>query len=95
MGFSSELVNIFIFFSAEDSDEADAFVFFTAACSAALVFFATEAEGRMGLGFCAGGAEKIGSFSSGTTDAVGPAVQFLQAQRLMLQLAWLVPQAQH
>ena len=69
MGFSNELVNVFIFFGAEDY--ADAFLFFTAARSAALVFFASDAEGRMGLGVGAGGAEEIGSFSSGTTGAVG------------------------
>ena len=71
MGFSKELVNIFIFFGAEDYDEADAFLFFAAARSAALVFFASDAEGRPGLGVGAGGAEEIGSFSSSTTDAVG------------------------
>ena len=71
MGFSKDLVNVFIFFGAEESDEADAFLFFTAARSTALVFFTSDAEGRMGLGIGAGGAEEIGSFSSGTTDAVG------------------------
>ncbi|XP_073362983.1 uncharacterized protein [Aegilops tauschii subsp. strangulata] len=49
MGFSSELVNIFIFFGAEEFDEAYAFLFFTTARSAALVFFAYDAEGRTGL----------------------------------------------
>ena len=39
MGFSSELVIGFIFFAAEEFDAADAFLFFTAARSAALVFF--------------------------------------------------------
>ena len=70
IGFSKELVNFFIFFGAEESDEVDAFLFFTDARSAALVFFASDAEGRIGLGVGAGGAEEIGSFSSGTTDAV-------------------------
>ena len=74
IGFAKELVNGFIFFGAEDSDEVDAFLFFTAARSAALVFFASDVEGRMGLGVGAGGAEEIGSFSSGTTDAVPLAV---------------------
>ena len=58
------------------SDEVDAFLFFIAARSAAFVFLASDAEGRIGLGVGAGGAEEIGSFSSGTTDAVA--------------LAWLV-----
>ena len=60
MGFSSELVNIFIFFGAEEFDEADAFLFFTVARSVALVFFASDAEGRTRLGVGAGGAEEIG-----------------------------------
>ena len=50
MGFSKELVNFFTFFGAEEYDEADAFLFFTAARSAALVFFTSDAEGRTGLG---------------------------------------------
>ena len=70
MGFSKKLVNIFIFFGAEDCDETDAFLFFTAARSAALVFFASDAEGRTGLGVGAGGAEEIGSITSGTTVSV-------------------------
>ena len=70
IGFSNELVNFFIFFRAEESDEVDAFLFFTAACSTALVFFTSDAEGRIGLGVGAGGAEEIGLVSSGTTDAV-------------------------
>ena len=72
MGFSKELVNVFIFFGDEYYDEANAFLFFTAARSAALVFFASDAEGRTGLGVGAGGAEEFGTFTSGTTDAVGP-----------------------
>ena len=55
---------------AEDSKEVDAFLFFTTDCSADLVFFASDAEGRMGLGVGAAGAEEIGVVSSGTTDAV-------------------------
>ena len=35
-----------------------------------MVFFTSDVEGRIGLGVGAGGAEEIGSFSSGTTDAV-------------------------
>ena len=70
IGFSKELVNFFIFFGAEDPDEVDDFLFFTAARSAALVFLASDAEGRIGLGVGAGGAEEIGSVSSGKTDAV-------------------------
>ena len=70
IGFSKELVNFFIFFGAEDSDKVDAFLFFTTACSAALVFLASDAEGRIGLGVGAGGAEEIGAISSGTTNAV-------------------------
>ena len=71
IGFSKGLINFFIFFEAEDFDEADAFLFFTAARSAALVFFASDAEGRTRLGVGAGGAKEIGTFTSGTTDAVG------------------------
>ena len=72
IGFSSELVIGFIFFAAEEFDAADAFLFFTAARSAALVFFTSEADGRIGVGVGAGGAEESGSFSSGATDAVAP-----------------------
>ena len=72
IGFSKELVNFFIFFGTEDSDEVDAFLFFTVARSAALVFFTSDAEGRIGLSVGAGGAEEIGSF--------------LQAQ--LMQLPW-------
>ena len=60
MGFANELVRDFIFFGAEESDEADAFLFFTAACSAALVFFISEADGRIGVGVGAGGVEECG-----------------------------------
>ena len=71
MGFSSELVKIFAFLGTEDSEAADAFLFFKAACSAALVFFTSDAEGRIGLVVGAGGAVAVGSISSGTTDEVG------------------------
>ena len=70
IGFANELVNFFIFFGAEESDEVDAFLFFTAARSAALVFFTSDADGRIGVCVGVGGAEEFGSFSSGTTDAV-------------------------
>ena len=68
--FSNELVIGFIFFAAEEFDAADAFLFFTAAHSADLVFFTSDADGRIGVGVGAGGAEESGSFSSGATDAV-------------------------
>ena len=55
----------------KDSEAADAFLFFRAAHSTALVFFTSRVEGRIGLGVGAGGAEGVGSISSGTTDAVG------------------------
>ena len=35
-----------------------------------MVFFASDADGRIGVGVGAGGAEDFGSFSSGATDAV-------------------------
>ena len=70
MRFSTELVKVFIFFGAEDSEAADAFLFFTAARSAALVFFTSDAEGRIGLGVGEGGAEEFDAVSSGATDAV-------------------------
>ena len=60
MGFANELVKDFIFFGAEESDEVDAFLFFTAAHSAALVFFTSEADGRIGVGVGAGRAEECG-----------------------------------
>ena len=60
MGFSSELVIGFIFFAAGEFDAVDAFLFFTAARSAALVFLTLEAEGRIGVGVGAGGAEDCG-----------------------------------
>ena len=71
MGLSIELVKVFAFLGAEDSEAADAFLFFRSARSAALVFFTSRAEGRTGLGVGAGGAEVFGAISSGTTDAVG------------------------
>ena len=70
IGLANELVNFFIFLEAEESDEAYAFLFFTAARSAALVFFTSDADARIGVGVGAGGPEEFGSFSSGTTDAV-------------------------
>ena len=60
IGFSIELVRGFIFFGAEESDEADAFLFLTAACSAALVFFTSDADGRIGVEVGAGAAEESG-----------------------------------
>ena len=63
MGFSNELVIGFIFFGAEESEAADAFLFFTVARSAALVFFASNADGRIGVGVGAGGVEDFGSLS--------------------------------
>ena len=54
MGFANELVNGFT------SYEVDAFLFFTAARSAALVFFTFDADGRIGVGVGAGGAEELG-----------------------------------
>ena len=73
MGLVKELDKVFTFGGAEDSEVADAFLFFTAALSAALVFFASDAEGRLIFFICddfAGGADEIGSVSLGTTDAV-------------------------
>ena len=60
MGFSNELVKGFIFFGAEESEVADAFLFFTAARSAALVFFTSDADGRIGVEVGAGAAEESG-----------------------------------
>jgi hypothetical protein len=60
IGFSDELVKVFTFLGAKDSEDADAFLFFTAARSAALVFFASKAEERLMLVIGAGGAEEIG-----------------------------------
>ena len=70
IGLSVELVSGFIFFGAEEFEEVDAFLFFTTACSAALVFFAFDADGRIGAGVGTGGAEDLGSVSSGATDVV-------------------------
>ena len=60
IGFSSELVIGFIFFAAEEFDAADAFLFFTAARYAALIFFTSYAHGRIGVGVGADGAEESG-----------------------------------
>src|SRR3990170_4230630 len=87
IGFSSELVRGFIFFGAEEFDEVDAFLFFTAACSAALVFFTSDADGRIGVGVGAGGAEEFGSFSSGATDAVALTTSFSSGAPLVDALA--------
>ena len=95
IGFSNELVNFFIFFGAEESDEVDAFLFFTAARSAALVFFASNAEGRIGLGVGAGGAEKFGFVLQAQLMELPWYKKFLQAQQLKLQLGWQFLQAQH
>src|SRR3954464_10213179 len=70
IGLAIELVIGFIFFGAEDSEAADAFLFFTAARSTALVFFTSKADGRIGVRVGADGAEESGSFTSGATDAV-------------------------
>ena len=58
IGFANELVIGFIFFGAEESEADDAFLFFTAALSAALVFLISDADGRVGVGVGAGGAEE-------------------------------------
>ena len=58
IGFSKELVIVFIFFGAEESEADDAFLFFTAALSAALVFLRSDVDGRVGVGVGAGGAEE-------------------------------------
>ena len=60
IGLSIELVKAFIFFGAEESDEVDAFLFFTATRSAALVVLASDADGRIGVGVGAGGAQESG-----------------------------------
>ena len=60
IGFSIELVRGFIFLGAEDSEAPDAFLFFTAARSAALVFLTSDADGRVGVGVGTGGAEESG-----------------------------------
>src|SRR3954469_14939096 len=70
IGLANELVMGFIFFGAEDSEALDAFLFFTTARSAALVFFTSKADGRIGVGVGAGGAEESGCVTSGATDAV-------------------------
>ena len=60
IGLSIELVRGFIFFGAEDSEALDAFLFFTAARSATLVFFTSNAHGRIGVGVGADGTEVSG-----------------------------------
>ena len=69
MGFSKELVKVFTFFGAEDYEASDAFLFLAAALSAALVFFASDAEGRRVLFICE-------DFARGQMKEA----QFLQAQ---------------
>ena len=63
-------MKVFTFFGAEDSEDADAFLFFKVARSTALVLFASDAEGRLMVVIFAGGAEEIGAISSGATDEV-------------------------
>ena len=58
IGFSSEVVIGFIFFGAEECEADDAFLFFTAALSAALVFLTSDVDGRIGVGVGAGGAKE-------------------------------------
>src|SRR3954465_6803487 len=87
IGLSIELVIGFIFFGTEDSEALDAFLFFTAARSAALVFFTSKAEGRIGVRVGVGGAEESGSFSSGTTDAVALVSSFSSGTPLVDALA--------
>ena len=70
IGFANELVIGFIFFGAEKSEADDAFLFFTAARSAALVFFTSDADGRIGVEVGAGEAKE--------------SVDFLQAQLMQL-----------
>ena len=60
MGLENELVIGFIFFEAEESEVADGFLFFTASRSAALVFFTSDADERIGVGVGAGAAEEYG-----------------------------------
>ena len=83
IGLTIELGKGFILFGAEESNEVDAFLFFTAARSAALVFFTSDAEGRIGVGVGAGGAEEFGSFTSGTTDAVALTSSFYSGTPLV------------
>ena len=54
------------FFLEGAASEASEGFRFLASASAALVFFYSEADGRIGVGVGAGGAEESGSFSSGT-----------------------------
>ena len=87
MGLSIELVRGFIFFEVEEFDEVDAFLFFIAAYSAALVFFTFDADGRIGVGVGAGGAEEFGSITSGTTDAVALTSSVSSGTTLVVALA--------
>ena len=81
------MVKGFIFFGAEESEVADALLFFTAARSAALVFFTADADARIGVEVGAGGAEEFGSVSSGTTDAVALTSSFSSGAPLVDALA--------
>ena len=87
IGCSSELVIGFIFFGAEESEADDAFLFFTAAFSAALVFLTSDADGRVGVGVGAGGAEESIYISSGATDAVALTSSFSSGAPLVDALA--------
>ena len=87
IGLSKEIVSVFIFFGAEESDEADAFLFFIVAHFAALVFFTSRGDGRIGAGVGAGGAEDFGSFSSGATVLVALTSSFPSGAPLVGTLA--------
>ena len=58
--YTNELVKGFMFFGAEESEVADAFLFFTTVRSAALVFFTSDADVRIGVEVDAGAAEESG-----------------------------------
>ena len=87
IGFSVELVKGFIFLGDEESNEADAFLFFIDAHSAALVFFTSNADGRIGAGVDTGGAEDLGSVSSGATVLVALTSSFSSGAPLVDALA--------
>ena len=73
MGSVEELGIVFNFFTYEES-EVDAFLFCAAFFSAALVFFTSDAEGRLMFftleDFAVSVEGEAGAVSSGTTDAV-------------------------
>ena len=87
IGFSRELFIVFIFFGAEESEADDAFLFLTAAFSAALVFLTSDADGRVGVGVGVGGAEESVCISSGATDAVALTSSFSSSAPLVDALA--------